>query len=574
MTRQELAHHSFSVMIVVSALAMAIATNIPDDLAQAFVEPEDFEPPALYDPKSGRPLSYQPKLFVWSVPAAFISSSNFTVFANVQDEFGDIQEAILTYSVDHSSQDDIRMHLITGTPNNGTFAATIPSQRAESLVDIDLLFRDSLGYHASYSRESIPVEQDNEPPTLFCRVVPNDPSFWQTVIVWCQIKDSRSGVAEVKFLDPESRETNLLYPAAVVELGGVYQSKPFPAGDIGTNHTFVVIAQDYAGNIATSDAAKYSVADQKQVLVINAEITGIDMQTMTADAELSADGNIQLHSGQEPKIRIPSIVNGREEQFIFPVRVDPLSDQKSVTVPLALDGESWLYPFDSYRANAKFTIPESSIQEVESKVSYDEGVSAYWDSKLQDETKIVNFGKQGSDTIHSTEISFSRLPHVAAGIYLPLFAIFYLLGAIFAIKKHPNHLTNKLGISIGTFAFIFAFTEVIDTLKPVTGGVPTIADIMIFSAAIATIGYSIGGVFETHYKNKYIDKLVFMVVSAFIVSLFIVQNYPIIMTAIILSAVIGGLGYGLVVRQIRPSFTFKEEAEMEDGTDTIPHRSD
>lgn len=562
--------------ILINTILMSIAVVILDpvpilDQAKASVAPDPVYTLSFVNNKDNENLqSYQPKLSISTIPAIFLPNSDLAVLAKIEDEFGKIQEATLGYSINGTRAQEVKMKLINGTLSKGEYVASIPGQSLGTNTYVTVNFRDDLGYETTYSKW-IKVETDLDAPKLECHTDPPQPLPWQSFRLSCYIEDKGSGVMKVTYYNMENKNTLLvLSPTLADNLSGQFESKEYHPNDVSIGSTFSVVAWDYAGNNNTA-IIKYNSADLAQYLNFQTKILDIDIIKMAVRAELAVNGEVNQQNSTRngsPYGTAMSSSDGREEAIEFVVYSEnsPLKDGPlSTMLTLPLEGEPWLYPFDKYSTMTNLTVPFAVVKSTRSDLIM-EDIADYWHHEVvRNKTLycstircIENFESSlktdDYDTVQRIEIAFSRNPYIALGISLPLFAIFYLLGGIFLIQKHHDQLTNKLAISIGAFVFIFAFTEVTNSLKPSTGGIPTIADLMIFSAAIATIGYSIGGIFETHYKKRrHIDKFVLIAVSTIIVIIFIFQQgYPPTLIMLILSGMIGGLGYGMLVRQLRP----------------------
>ncbi|HEX6646594.1 MAG TPA: hypothetical protein VF047_05390, partial [Nitrososphaeraceae archaeon] len=139
-------------------------------------------------------------------------------------------------------------------------------------------------------------------------------------------------------------------------------------------------------------------------------------------------------------------------------------------------------------------------------------------------------------------------------ITVPLFAIFFLLGAIFIFENSSDGITTRLTLTLGIFALIFTLPGVIDSMKPQASG-PTIADSMLSIIIIATISFTISSIVSNssivkHWFPKrysWADGIIFIIVSGFVVSYFI-QYVSDAEIWWIIPLIIFGLGYGLLLK--------------------------
>lgn len=534
---------------------------------------------------------YRPFVEYWSTPVNPTEGLPFTVFARVHDEFGEIQEAILSYSSINGPSESIQMELTDGTLRNGTYAGTVPQARAGAL-DIGLSFKDNLGYRNAVSFHYL-VQKDTNAPSISCWLSSTATLAWEPIKATCTAKDDWSGVKEILLYGNGGRSSfqflsNMIIVNATGETGADNKSgyvrywalsksfesaNSYAPGVPGTRGEFYAIARDYSGNERKSEPMPYSVNSEEESLLMNVNIVNLDTSTMKLRTDLQADGKINnvVYDGNKlrdiffPAIEVTYVPSYAKEDvgknnsrtlYSLPFVNVPINQPAPTSEVLPLEGKPWLFPFDSYSIDLIFSnkVPSSKIDVTDPVISLDESLRSQWEI-VKPSTPNAMSAKDNSvsngPTI--THVEFERNPYVAAGLYLPLFGVFFLLGAVLILENDPEQLSNKLAISIGVFAFIFAFTQ-IDALKPATSGLPTIADMMIFSAAIATIAYGISSavsisLLKTRYRRWPIDGAIFISMSIFISIFFISQtNYPPEMIAAMLLIIITGLGYGIALR--------------------------
>jgi hypothetical protein len=162
----------------------------------------------------------------------------------------------------------------------------------------------------------------------------------------------------------------------------------------------------------------------------------------------------------------------------------------------------------------------------------------------------------------NVHIDFNR-NNTKYAIIIPLFAIFFLLGTIFISEsegrgeKGKEHLIIRVTITVGIFAFLFAFVPIVNQMKPLTtlNNTPTIADFLITIIILATITFTMSSVISDSAIKKYnvsapwIDVVAFLVIV--IITLAYVSVYPpnirLWLIPVILLTLFG-LGYGLLFR--------------------------
>lgn len=246
------------------------------------------------------------------------------------------------------------------------------------------------------------------------------------------------------------------------------------------------------------------------------------------------------------------------------------SDQND-SVSFSLSGDPWNFPFDHYLLDQIFVFPLRNIA-LHYTPTFDKRIYSSW-TPSNASSPALNTGLSGTTlstgtpnyllpsgaftnlTYLSTHIDFKRNFTVAT-ITIPLLAIFYLLGAIFILENTPDQLSVR--VTLGIFAFVFAFNPVIATMKPssiVTKG-PTIADSIVSIILVATIAFSVSSVISSSpvIKNKFprgsiwIDRIVFFFVSGIVIWYFVFSIYSIGLIMWIVPVIIFGLGYGLLLR--------------------------
>jgi hypothetical protein len=241
------------------------------------------------------------------------------------------------------------------------------------------------------------------------------------------------------------------------------------------------------------------------------------------------------------------------------------------SIPFALTGDPSEFPFDHYSLNLRLVIPYNP-QKAEFSNLLDESVKSNLDPPAFDNQSLqgnvaCERANQSSycdltkrDTIYPKpslwliHYDFKR-NYTVATITVPMLAIFYLLGAIFILESTMDQLTIRLAITLGIFVFLFTFTPIINQMKP-PSTVPTVADSLVILILFATIAFSVSSVISGSpvIRNKFpqgsiwIDRIVFLVVSAIIVWYFAVYKYSPEITIWIVPVIVFGLGYGLLLR--------------------------
>jgi hypothetical protein len=243
-----------------------------------------------------------------------------------------------------------------------------------------------------------------------------------------------------------------------------------------------------------------------------------------------------------------------------------------------LIGDPSSFPFDHYFLNLLFVFPLKNIK-LNYTTFFDKPVNSSWSTSYTNslfnidefmklyrnincltsansETGLCDILQHEShdseQAIHflNTHIDFKR-NYTASAIILPIFAIFYLLGAVFMLKN--SDITNRLVLTVGIFALIFTLPQFINPLKT-TIFVSTVADSLLSIIVFATIAFTIGSIvssssivqrrFPRHHT--WADGLAYILVSS-IVILFL-RNYNPGLTIWLIPVILLGLGYGLLIR--------------------------
>lgn len=366
-----------------------------------------------------------------------------------------------------------------------------------------------------------------------------------------------------------------------------------------------------------------------------------DIHNLTAKSQFIINGNYPIRdiidiTNTSVKVEnIASDTHNRKDYFDIAIKIEPLSAIRHLSKGTAniqhrvvgfyfnnmanyhnsgnttkhsvnLEGEPNRFPFDNYHLNFVLAIPFKNITIGYVKGSFDPVVNATWipyidhwpvdyhDIGVQSNSSISDLGaikkqyifpaysgindtSSGITTRNYTfiniDIGFQRNSTIVS-IIIPLIAIFYLLGAIFILDK----LDIRVAITLGIFAFLFAFKPVIDPMKPLTtNNVPTIADFLITIVIFSTIAFTVSSVIKlaisaTIKSNdgqrkkhpgiikwvvEWIDRITFFVTTAII--FVYVPDYPPDITSWLVPAILFGLGYGLLLRKLKPQLVDVKE---------------
>jgi hypothetical protein len=369
-------------------------------------------------------------------------------------------------------------------------------------------------------------------------------------------------------------------------------------------------------------------------ILVTSKVSNLNVNNRTGDIEIDFNGRyinetnfIPYHWYPNTDLLVPTIYgnvdganvaeNRVEDYFRLPVmRFQDSLNTSSFTTnnassrasSISIAGDSSRFPFDHYFVSLVLQIPLNHTSFTYSG-QYDKSVNSSWvpfiNGSALNSTQIMRqYSKLNSlkcDAYRSPTIlnnciylgyslrnpleykyytwlnifiDFKRNYSVAA-ITIPIVAIFYLLGANFVMRT--NQLPNRLAITLGVFAFLFAFIPIVNQMKPpTTTNVPTIADLLITLILTATITYTVSSVIASSpvIRNKFskesilIDGVAFLLVSAVAIGYIISSSFPFDILIWLTPTVLFGLGYGLLLRLL-----FRSSVVQPDKSTTVKEAS-
>jgi hypothetical protein len=261
-------------------------------------------------------------------------------------------------------------------------------------------------------------------------------------------------------------------------------------------------------------------------------------------------------------------------------------------IPLKLFGNSTRFPFDDYYVNLVLAIPFKNITVLSITPSFSNLLNASWhagqiqnssigpeniglpyytpgpdhekqyvfpDSYITTSVPAIYEPHSISQRINNTSFLDVKVPFYRSNtmitIVLPLISIFYLLGAIPILGNTADQIAIRVTITIGIFAFLFAFTPIINSMKPavISSKVPTVADFLVTIIIVATIAYTISSVIggspimaKRSSMTAKLDPLVYVLIAG--ITVYQCTVYPFDITVRLVPIVLFGLGYGLLFR--------------------------
>lgn len=359
----------------------------------------------------------------------------------------------------------------------------------------------------------------------------------------------------------------------------------------------------------------------------NIHVTGIDGQNLTASAKIGIHGHapefllnedrgieaINAHNITDTFSKDPFVIPLRHELGPFNNTVDPFGTNINTTKhdyasilsgnalksndeffsnngtdfkppQLRLIGDTSKFPFDRYNLTLILAIPAQNMR-LENIITYDKSVDSSWVPKIHVSNLsgqyIIHFfnntfpklipelnPNRNNVTFQKVDLELQRKYNFGAPIYLvtvPLFAIFFFLGATFVFKSSLiDQLAARFAITIGMFTFLFTFSPIIDKQKPaIINGIPTVADFLVTAIILSTIAYTIGSAIGYNTRRVrgalIVDIIIFVIMAGFI-SVF-VNLYKITIEPWQIIIIILGLGYGLIGQLFQEKKYEREEKE-------------
>lgn len=440
---------------------------------------------------------------------------------NVTDIFGSTMTSSLQYSTDDGrSWDEGSVRLIHGIPTNGTYLGTIPVVQSSGETIYQFDFEDDLGYTGTFGgRYSLTIDTDL--PTIGepgIRIFAPD----QQIRMTYQLRDSGVGIISSKVYYKTSPSDSLSDQIeASLNVGDVwdgYYVAYIPAQINGTRVDYRIEAIDAEGRNAVREGS-FDVIHGKSQMSLIADLAAIDPSKLAATLKFTVNGvfaDYQFHNIEA------GIGNGRglpinPRIILYEVHESSFNNNQNPTyLNYTLSGNPLRYPFDSYTINTKVVVQEKDIDITGNRfVSNDLFRNDWFVNGDKTETYVVE------DATHiDREIKVVRNSFQTFGIIIPVIAGFFLLGATTVLRDKTNHLAIRMTITIGIFALVFSVAPLIESKKPFTYGIYTIADGLLNALLAMTAIYAVFAILSYRYKafNSRFESL-FGIISAIMVVL-------------------------------------------------------
>jgi hypothetical protein len=579
-----------------------------------------------------------------------VNVSDF-IYAKVNDKYGKIQQAILSYStfkglsqgqsyLSKANWTNKTMQLIDGNRSNGTWNGTIPAQpQKNTTVFYVVYFKDDLNYTSSKEGGYYYV---GDLEVVNVRPILSNPVIVSALIVdYCDVVPSAILQYAITKGPPDivhppttfmTKKMNSTGPGPVLRSRGETQSRcllrgspttyeakiPIYAKNMGDSVLwFKVISTDSQGNKYSSILNWRTFVDPR-VYIKN--FNNISIRTVILNPDISnriAKAEIQLFRRNhiDTSLFIPEIINDLRRtvanvQFkadvpIFIANLDNNTEKSILIKDYRLDmvqgkeseadisslyglnenasfslvGDPESFPFDHYSLNLLFAFPFKNVK-LNYTTFFDKSVNSSWNptytnssfnmDKFMNQYRNIDCLLPANNetgfcvilhnpdvrpdwnylTFLNSHIEFKR-NYTTSAIILPVFAIFYLLGAVFILAN--SDIANRLVLTVGIFALMFTLPQIINSLKNGIS-IPTVADSLLSLIVFSTIAYTISSVvssssvvqrrFPRHYT--WADGLVFILVS--IIVIISLHNYSPSLRIWLIPVILIGLGYGLVIR--------------------------
>ncbi len=125
---------------------------------------------------------------------------------------------------------------------------------------------------------------------------------------------------------------------------------------------------------------------------------------------------------------------------------------------IILKGSTWTYPLDQYKSNLIISIPFKNVA-IKPHIDHE----TFEDHNINFKINGIPKG-EGTDIVIKTDIE--RIPYLNWAIIFPIIFVFFLLGAICFLEPAGHYLVARIAITLGVFAFVFAFDTILSGIEP------------------------------------------------------------------------------------------------------------
>jgi hypothetical protein len=485
------------------------------------------------------------------------------IYASVRDIYNQNLHGKLSYTAFNNINTKIgtvNMKLINGNLTNGTWMGEIPKQNLNVpyTVHYNAYFKDDLnhsvtesgptgndynfaigqGYNVTYRyiEDSMNSKSQGQPQnsTGFTAIVSDKRTNmpYEVTLHYKLNNDTKSYQWHHKIMNPSiDPETNKLYPIEN-EYDDVIH-KYYSTHLKLSNHTkvsrFYSTLHDSGGKDINSTSVTPPPFPKLHYISVRANVWGIDVSNKKAEMRIILDSPLKrdkpMSSTQRYSVGDPESIN---------LQLKDNNNNSTVNIPgsfphltyiiypekyrsfhadigggiLTLTGNSSSFPYDHYSANLTIKIPlRTNI--TDDKARYEPSYLTAWANSPP--WKINSAWDRTGNTFLKIYKDFERNNFYFTTLILPILLVFFLLGIICFLEPEEHYLVARIAITLGVFAFVFTFVDILEHVKPDSiKGITTFADfllkLVLFAAIASTIG-SVMGAAMKKISNKWAEKI-------------------------------------------------------------------
>jgi hypothetical protein len=462
------------------------------------------------------------------------------IYALVHDAYGKIVNATLSYTIDHKNETDT-MTLINGIPSNGTWMGVIPKPRnvsASYTVAYTAYFRDDLNYFVRkygpyYAGNDYNLNNEGKGYNVTSRYIRSAEGIFKnttTTSFVAMVSDPtmpHNVMLHYKLIRNRGDQWNSISMKLVpkVTFNSIQRYMKFYSIDLTVPSDtreilFYSTLHDDVGSINSELSSTYHHLNLTHINTISVEtyVLDVDVDNKTVDMEIRLHGPLinfltltipytqRLRDLGNINLQLKDNINNNEQIIpgSFTNRTDIISPDQfssfhakigSLNIG-SLYGDPTSFPYDHYFVNLTIKIPlKLKAQDI---IYYSpEYGSAYrttWDPIPWNPKNDKVWNDQNSTLLQMyMEFNRSNSSYQAEYTTLPLLLVFFLLGTICFLE--PEDIGTRTTITLGIFAFVFAFATILTDMKPqYAKHVLTLADFLLRLVLVAAIVSTISSV--------------------------------------------------------------------------------
>lgn len=541
------------------------------------------------------------------------------IYAIVHDAYGQIVLGYLNYTMNEKTWNFTLMKLIYGNLANGTWMGEVPlhKEKVPYTVLYNASFTDDLHYSVSkpgpyyntlnYTGNDENIAQGKGYPVTD-RYVVIDSQFDQLVKgkhedFTAMISDyHKNTIYDVKLDYKLINDTYMSVGSTPMSLTphGV-ENKPngiihefysttitIPSGI--KEIQFYATLHDSKGYINSFEPQKIQYitktsAPSPNDVFVKTKVMNVDVDNKTAHMRIMLNGplinfNYLTNSSREEierNIGIPDnihlqLIDNNDNSFHIPASfhnltqiINPInfsSFHATISYPAPLTGNPSTFPLDHYYAYLTIGMPfDRDVKIHYTQPDYSPLYSSAWDpSPWNVKNSSLTQRETGPVKI---PMEFTRSYFFIQTIIFPILFVFFLLGFICVLPTKDHYLIARLTITLGVFAFVFAFESILHPLKPLSvQNVSTFADFLLNLVLVAAIASTISSVIGSHIermkdKPEWVSRIYqysihdALAVAFVLITIVWTRPHSIeFLGLVIIVVVVIGLGYGLIYQII------------------------